>query len=82
MGVSFADLLHLGLAIHLVLLLNLPSTTSRPQPATAEVQPGKLLGILTKKKVFFSFFRFAARARGVGVGRVEGGVCHELHVPY
>merc|ERR1712117_602036 len=41
MGVSFADLLHLGLALHLVLLLlNLPSTTSRPQPATAEVQPG------------------------------------------
>merc|ERR1712141_492423 len=35
MGVSFADLLHLVL-----LLLNLPSTTSRPQPATAEVQPG------------------------------------------
>merc|ERR1711944_278816 len=40
MGVSYADLLHLGLAIHLLLLLNLPSTTSRPQPATAEVQPG------------------------------------------
>ena len=52
MGVSFADLLHLGLAIHLVLLLlNLPSTTSRPQPETAEVQPGK--NFLTKKKVFF-----------------------------
>merc|ERR1712018_622898 len=40
MGVSFADLLHLGLALHLVLLLNLPSTTSRPQPAAAEMQPG------------------------------------------
>merc|ERR1719454_271072 len=37
----FADLLHLGLAIHLVLLLlSPPSTTSRPQPETAEVQPG------------------------------------------
>ena len=63
MGVSFADLLHLGLALHLVLLLlNLPSTTSRPQPETSELQPGKTFKISEKEKSVF-FLRFLGLQR-------------------